>query len=486
MTNSQTRAHSDRPLRHAIVAGASIAGLLAARVLSEHFDRVTLIERDPVDGHAEPRTGVPQGRHLHAMLVRGLSIVEGLFPGLTDELRASGATLINAGRELGWHHAGGWRARHKGNLDFLSMTRPLLKSHIAKRVRSLPNVAIRDEVRVAGLSSDVTGKVNGLRVHAMHERGNEICIEADLVVDAMGRGSPILRWIEELGFPKAETKLLPARVAYASCMFERPAVAPERAALLITGAPARRSGGIFPIEGERRLMTLIGFFDEIMPKTHEEFLAYARSLPDDALWDCVRGSKPVSDIVSFRFIGSQRRFFERLRHHPGGLIAIGDAVCSFNPVYGQGMTVSAMEAEALGAMLSEAKTVTFNSTFVKSWYGRIAPIVDGAWNGVSIEDLRFPELAHQRPLKIRPLQWYMWQVHRATHRSPQVTAQFYRVMNFLAPPTSLFRPRIIADVLFGGIGRKAAREPQTRREQFPVHSPALARARARKRPSNGS
>jgi 2-polyprenyl-6-methoxyphenol hydroxylase-like FAD-dependent oxidoreductase len=467
MKTSETSRSSSRRYRHAIVAGGSIAGLLAARVLAAHFERVTLIERDTLAPSPAPRPGVPQGRHLHALLVRGRAIVETLFPGITQDLREAGATLLNAGHQLAWHHAGGWRTRSDMEFGVLCMSRPLLESHIAGRVRALPNVTVLDATRIRGLTSDNDGRITGVRVRGTEDADDETQIAADLVVDALGRGSPMARWAQELGFAVPRTELLPARVAYATCMFHRPPTAAPRA-MLVTGAPERCSGGIFPIEGGRWLMTQIGFFDEPMPRTHEECHAFARSLPAPDLAAFIRDLEPASDVVSYRFAGSQRRRFERVDHPPGGLIAVGDAVCSFNPVYGQGMTVSAIEAEALDGLLAEADPAEgFGPAFVRSWFDRITPIVKAAWDGVSLEDLRFPQLAARRPIAIRPLQWYMGRVHKATHHSPAVTTQFYRVMNFLDSPATLFRPAIAADVLFGRRRSAAADPAQDRRRVAP-------------------
>ena len=165
--------------------------------------------------------------------------------------------------------------------------------------------------------------------------------------------------------------------------------------------------------------------------------------------------EPLSEIKRYRFIGSLRRRYERLDRFPDGLIVFGDAVCSFNPVYGQGMTVSAIEAEALGQMLAAAQAEGgMRPGFGRRWFQAIRPVVDAAWNGVRLEDFRFPELARERPLHLRPMQWYMERVQRATHRSAFVTDRFYRVMNFLEPPSSLFSPRMIAKVT-----RAAFRKP---------------------------
>ena len=223
-------------------------------------------------------------------------------------------------------------------------------------------------------------------------------------------------------------------------------------------------------------MTLNGRFDEPVPRDHEAFLAFAGSLPAPDLHEALRDGEPLSEVVTYRFASSLRRRYEALDRLPQGLIALGDAVCSFNPMYGQGMTVSAVEAERLAAMLAGARRDGgLAPDFGPRWFHAIAPAIDGAWNAVSIEDLRFPELADRRPVRMRPLQWYITRVHRATHRSAAVTDQFYRVMNVLDPPTALFRPRILADVLFGGLAgskrrARGAAGPSVPSPRLPMHA----------------
>jgi 2-polyprenyl-6-methoxyphenol hydroxylase-like FAD-dependent oxidoreductase len=454
------RSSTSRGLRHAIVLGGSIAGLLAARVLSDFFDRVSIIERDALARSPEPRKGVPQGNHLHALLERGRILAEALLPGLSEDLVALGAARLRGGRDLAWHHSGGWRVQHDSDLTFLSMSRPLLESQVAERVRALPNVTILDGMRAVGLCSDVRGTIMGVRTCRPGTHREDEEIEADLVVDAMGRGSMVPQWLAEIGFEPPRAELVGASVSYASCTFRRADRRFNWRALIISGRPARRGGLIFPIEGDRWLVTLPGFFDEPMPQDHAGFLAFAGSLAVPDLYDEIRECEPLSEIKRHRFVGSLRRRYERLDRFPEGLIAIGDAVCSFNPVYGQGMTVSAIEAEALGRLLADAQAHGgLASNFTRSWFRTIRPIVDAAWNGVRLEDLRLPELASQRPLHLRPMQWYMDQVQLATHRSAAVTDQFYRVMNFLDPPSRLFRPRILAEILFAG----SRASPQGRR-----------------------
>ncbi|HEX6013166.1 MAG TPA: FAD-dependent monooxygenase [Geminicoccaceae bacterium] len=464
-------AATPRPLSRAVVVGGGIAGLLAARVLADHCERVTLVERDAPGDAPCPRKGVPQGSHVHALLVRGRSIMEVLFPGLTQELRAAGAVVVNAGAELAWYHTGGRRVRHDSDLNFLAMSRPLLEWRLAGRVRALPNVAIRPGERADGWATDGRGRVTGVRVRGA---GQGEILDADLVVDATGRGSSTPERLAALGFDAPEAELLPTRVAYASCLFRRRDLGQTWRALVVTGAPLKRSGLVFPVEGDRWLVTLPAFFDEPMPRDHATFAAFARSLPVPDVHAAIVAGEPLSGIANHRFPGSLRRRYERLERLPQGLIALGDAVCSFNPVYGQGMTVAAVEAELLGQALARARCEGgIAPDFGRRWFRDLKPIVDRAWRGVSLEDFRFPELADRRPARLRPLQWYMRRVHLATHRSARVTDQFYRVMNFLDPPTALFRPRILAEVLRSGpagTGAPAARSAAPFGPKPPAHA----------------
>jgi 2-polyprenyl-6-methoxyphenol hydroxylase-like FAD-dependent oxidoreductase len=424
-----------------------MAGLLAARVLSDHFDEVTLMDRDSLPSGPEPRKGVPQGRHVHVLLARGHAILEELFPGLTDELHAAGAVNINGGREIAWFYGGGWRTCYETDLTFIAMSRPLLEAQVGARVRALPNVKVLEEVRTEAPIVE-QGVLTGAQLG--DGRQGET-IGADLLVDASGRGSAMPRWLEHLRCGSPVTNSIPAKVAYATCMFPRSDSGPNWRALLVNNPGARRAAFCMAVEGDRWLVTLASLFDEPSPRDHEAFRSYAKSLPVQELHELVDGLEPLSNVVPYRFPGSQRRRFERMRSLPAGLFAIGDAVCSFNPVYGQGMTVAAIEAEALAHVLADAKhRGQLDLRLTRRWYRAVARIVDVAWQGVAIEDYRFPELADQRPTALRPLQWYMERVHRATHSNGEVTDQFYRVMSFLDSPTKLFRPRIAANVLRAG------------------------------------
>ncbi len=437
---------------HAVVIGGSMAGLLAARVLRDRFDRVTLVERDGLARGPLPRRPVPQGSHVHVLLVRGLMILDGLFPGLRDELVQRGAVVVNAGRGLAWHYGGRWRAPFEDDLSFISLTRPLLEAAIAERVRALPGLSVLEGSGVAGLLADGR-QVAGVRLAGKGADGAPLA--AELVVDASGRGSRMPRWLADAGFAPPRESRTAMRVAYASCLFPRPARPFPWQALLFGEPAARRAGSIFPVEGDRWLVTLAGFFDEATPEDHDSFLAFAQSLALPDLAMALRGLEPLSAVSRYTFAGAVRRHYEELGDPPDGLLVIGDAMCSFNPVYGQGMTVAALEAELLARSLKAATLAGRPpGSIARAWFREAARIVDFAWTAASLEDCLYPQLRGERGFGIALAQAYLDRVHRASHRNGRVTRQLYRVLNLLDPPGSLLRPRLIADILARGAGAR--------------------------------
>ncbi|EYD71545.1 monooxygenase, FAD-binding protein [Rubellimicrobium mesophilum DSM 19309] len=440
--------------RHAVVAGASMAGLLAARALAERFERVTLIERDALPRRAEARRGVPQANHLHILLPGGQAALERLLPGIAAELAAEGAVGVRVGRELAWHNEGAWRLRHDSELRVLALSRPLLEAHVAQRVRALPNVAIREGVRLQGLVVGAEGALAGVRVQGLAEE----VLEADLVVDATGRGSSVPERLRQMGHGEVPTERIPVQVNYASAFFAKAPRGPDWRALIVGDRAAGRFGLMFPVEGERWIVTLGTLFEQPVPVDRAEMLAFARTLPVPDLHDVLRDLDPVSEVVRYRYPGSQRRRYDRTGRLPAGLLAVGDALASFNPLYGQGMTVAALEAEALGRWLEAAAREGATAGMQARWFREAGRIADAAWTGVAVEDFRLPELAGQAPRSLRPLQWYMARVQAATCRSAVVADAFYRVIGFVEPPGALFRPRVAAEVLLGR-GPKPGRSP---------------------------
>lgn len=446
---------SDTPVRHrhghAVVIGASIAGLLAARVLADYFERVTLVERDSLVDDPQGRRAVPQGRHVHGLLKRGEQILSELFPELVPTLLARGASLISLGRDLRWFHFGCWKRHCEGDLNVVSVTRGTLEQEIRRCVRARHNVAILDETVVTRYIADwERAQISGVCVRGRHVDMLENEVRADLVVDAGGRGSQTPRRLAELGYAQPLQVDVQSGIGYASREFERPAAAHDwRALAVIDVQPRRRGGLILPVEGNRWLVTLFNSHGDYPPNDEAGFIRFARALPVPDLHDAIVTATPATDIATHRFPTSQRRYYERLTRFPAGLIVMGDALCSFNPIFAQGMSVTALEAQLLRDCLGEldAQRTPSLDALTCNFRNRVGAVVDPAWNMATTEDLRCPQASGSRPLKVKFLHWYTARVHRAAGESALVAERFYRVMHMLAPAATLFGGAVLAELL---------------------------------------
>jgi 2-polyprenyl-6-methoxyphenol hydroxylase-like FAD-dependent oxidoreductase len=432
---------------HAVVIGGGLAGLLAARVLSDHFERVTLIERDGVATEAKPRKGVPQGNHVHGLLAKGQEIVAALFPDLVPALIAGGGVPIDMGRDFRWHHFGAWKARFDSGIGGILFTRPYLEWHIAERVRGLPNVRIVNATAEGLAGAPDGGRITGVRIQS--PGGATRLLSADLVVDAGGRGSHAPQWLDAIGYPTPAESSVKIDLLYASRLYRPGPEARDWKALLVSSsAPAKKMAAIFAVEGGRWLVTLGGVHGEHPPTDDAGFLEFARSLVVPDVYRAVASAEPLTPIATHKFPRNMRRHYDRLRRFPERFLVMGDAFCSFNPVYGQGMTVSAREATALDDVLRErAERGAGLDGLPTLFHERVARIVDGAWRPATGEDFRHAETVGERPFAMPLLHWYTRRLHERCAHDTSLALAFYRVMHMIDPPTALFRPSVVARVL---------------------------------------
>lgn len=431
---------------HAVVIGGSMGGLVAAGSLSSRFGTVTVIDRDtlPVDGPAN-RRGVPHGAHAHALLISGRLGLEKLFPGLTDELIAGGAVPFDPGRDLLFHMMGALRVRFETGMLGISQSRAFLEFTVRQRVRRLPNVVIRDEVAVNGLLGGAGG-VTGVVLDGGEQ------LSADLVVDATGRGGGRTdRWLEALGFDAPEVATVKIDVGYTSRLLRRrPGDLPDGGLLsLMAAVPPhhKRAAAAFPIEGDRWVVTAGGWHRAHAPSDPDGFADFAAGLPAPHILDLVKSCEPVSELETRQFPASRRRFFERLRRVPAGFLAIGDTICSFNPLYGQGMTAAILESLALGRTLDR-----FGSTsadMVRSYYREASKIVKTPWMMATGGDFAYPETKGPKPFGTDFINWYARQAMLAAHTDPKVHKVLIDLQHWLAPPSALMRPGTMLRALRG-------------------------------------
>jgi 2-polyprenyl-6-methoxyphenol hydroxylase-like FAD-dependent oxidoreductase len=425
----------------AVVVGGGIAGLLTARVLADHFARVVILERDRLPERPESRKGVPQGRHAHALLGQGRQIMERLLPGLTESLIGRGAPLGHGRLFSG----GGYFARHPDAPPSLYVSRQLLEAELRLRVCAFPQVELLQGCDVLGPAPGADGRcVAGVRLRRGRGDAPAETLPAALVVDAGGRGSRTPAWLEALGYPKPAAELVEVGVGYATRLYER-RPADLGGDLMINIAPTpqnRRAAGALAQEGGRWIVTLAGYFGDHPPLDEAGFLAFARKLPTLDLYELIRAARPLSDAVQYKFPSNRRRRYERLAAFPAGLLVIGDAICSFAPIYGQGMSVAAMEALAMQACLAEGR-----HDLARRFFRLAARAIDNPWSLTVGNDQRLA--GAPQPAPRRALNWYLGRYQAAARRDPVLALAIQRVGNLLAPPSSLLHPRLALRVFLG-------------------------------------
>jgi len=440
----------------AVVLGASLAGLLAARVLADAYAQVTVIDRDDLPETPMHRRGVPHGRHIHALLARGQQALEELLPGLTAELVAygvpAGDMLADARMYLSGHRL---RNAHTG-LGLLCVSRPVLEGQVRARVRALPNVRFLDSCDVAGMTTTPDcRRVTGARVLRRADGSAEELVAADLVVDASGRGSRTPAWLEALGYTRPPTERVRIGLGYATRTYRLPSDALQGDLAVVQAATPQhpRAGALQVLEGDRWILTLAGILGDHPPIDPDGFLAFARSLRFPDIYEAVRDGEPLDDPVGFRFPASVRHRYERLNRFPDSLLVMGDAVASFNPIYGQGMSVAALEALALRRHLERGI-----GPQPRRFFRDLARVVDVPWDMAAGGDMVFPGVQGRRTLKTRLVNAYLARLHAAAAHDARLASAFVRVAGLVAPPQSLLRPSIVLGVLRNG-PRPAAGTP---------------------------
>jgi 2-polyprenyl-6-methoxyphenol hydroxylase-like FAD-dependent oxidoreductase len=442
-----------RPHRqgHALVIGASLAGLLAARVLSERYAEVTLLDRDTWEDRPEPRGGVPHGRHAHGLLARGREVLEELFPGLTDDLVRTGAVAGDLQDQCRWYFAGHALAPGRSGLQGLAVSRPMLEHDVRRRVRALPGVRIETGTAVRGLTVDhIRRRVTGVVTTDVATDGQPASRSADLVVDTSGRGSRGPEWLRELGYEAPKEEKVRVDVSYATRHFRRkPGSAGDALAVIVAATAESPSGGaLIRQEDDRWILTLGVYHGERAPIDLDGFRSFAAKTGPE-LGEVADSAEPLDDGRYFRFPASTRRRYERLKRFPERFVVMGDAVCSFNPVYGQGISVSAVEALALRRCLAAG-----SDRIGLRFFAEIASAVDVPWQVAAGADLDLPGTPGRPSLPTRIINRYVGRLQIAAARDPELAAAFLRVANLTAAPPSLMRPDRMFRVLLKGRHRR--------------------------------
>lgn len=429
-----------------LVIGASLSGLLAAAAAAEAGRSVTVVERDALDGGSAPRSGVPQGRQNHVLLHRGLLAAEELVPGLEQALEAAGAVRVNTG-ELPWYGPFGWQPTDVRSYDVLSVTRPLLEQLVRERVLARPEVRLVGGVRVSGLRRGETGWLLSTA------DGRELA--AEVVVDASGRGSRMPHWLSQLGCTVVEPEVLDASLGYACQTFQARSGSAPRVGVVVSATPDHpRSGLGLPVEDGRWLVSAAGY-GEHRPDRQPDLRPYLATLRDPALAEITAGLEPVDEVAVHRQTANRRHHYGEASDWPDGLLVVGDALCSFNPIYGQGITVGACQALVLRDGLRRRGRLD-----TRRLQRRFARVGDLPWSVATTEDVRYlPDHTPTRGQRLLTV-WSTELGLLAQHGNRRALETFGRVYHLTASPALLAHPALVGSVLRRRLTRRSSPPPR--------------------------
>ncbi|MFI1812065.1 NAD(P)/FAD-dependent oxidoreductase [Streptomyces sp. NPDC020422] len=455
-----------RRTRHAVVIGGSLAGLLAARVLSEHAERVTVVERDRYPDGQEARPGVPQGRHLHVLIEGGQRALDELLPGFMDELRALGAPKVGVPEDMVQWQNGQWYVRTPATAHFYTGPRPQLEWLVRQRVLADPRIELVEGTETVGLLGDAA-RVRGVLVR---ERGagadrEPRPLEADLVVDASGRSTRAPEWLAAIGAEAPHEETLDTGLAYGTRVYRSPADDPSTDALgyYVVPNPEQVYGGVvLPLGDGRHLVTLSGLRGDEPPTDEDLFEEYARKLPHPVVSDWIAKAEPLSPVYGFRRTANIRRRYDRPGRRPAGFLATGDALCAFNPIYGQGMAVAAITAVALRKVLADSRRTPTTRRVQRA----LLDASKQAWDISAGADKKMPGAtgdAARTGAADKVTGWYLRRVQARASGNPVVGTPFRAALTLTAPLAGLFAPSVARAVLFEPVPRTPAQPPLLRK-----------------------
>ena len=440
-------------INSAIVVGGSITRLIAARVLTEHFDRVTVIERDRFTEKPEFRQGVPQSLHVHVLLAKGKEILEQLFPGLSNELIENGAKDTDIVADWRYLFADGWAPNFDSGIGMITCSRNLLEDAIRQRLSKYANLVFLDLHQAIGLSLGGDRKsITGVRVK--DRQNQEFKLSARLVVDASGRNSQTPKWLESLGYQKPQETIINSFLGYASRWYEKVPdfTAPWKGVVLRAKPQSDRRGGVlYPVEDRAWIVTLAGIGRDYPPTDEDGFLEFARSLRSSEIYNTIASARPQSPIYGYRRTENRWLHYEKLRRFPENLLVMGDAACSFNPVYGQGMTAAALAGMTLADCLKQKKSKRSTQNLLglsRRFQKQLAKANEIPWLMATSEDLRWSTTIGAKPdLKMRLMHGYIEKVISSGCHDDLVYQTFIKVAHMLEYPTALFSPKVFFKVL---------------------------------------
>ncbi|MEV4756176.1 FAD-dependent monooxygenase [Micromonospora sp. NPDC049559] len=454
LTTSERPAAAEVVMGRAVVLGASMAGLMAARVLSDHADEVLVVERDESEADGGPRPGVPQGSQVHALLSAGQVQLERWFPGFGEQAVAAGAPeKLTAPPKMFINGQLRTAPLLHPPKPALITTRPFLEALVRRLTLALPNVRLVHG-RADGLVFD-GDRVTGAR-YVPTGGAEPVTVPADLVVDGMGRSSRLSDWLEENGWPRPPMRRMPIKLNYATALYERDENVSRASVVISQVTPAKdrvaRIGGINSVEDNRWIMLVAGYDDDRPTRDVEDFKARCRDHFPTEFGEIAQHGRMIGDVVTYHQADSRRRDFDRLDRLPAGLVAAGDAVASFNPIYGQGMTSAMLHASCLSAYLRSGPSPLDGPAW--AYFRLVRVIVDAAWQLSTFADIALPHVDGPYPRGYRVTKWFSDQMFRASMTDPVVNHALNQVVTMIEHPSSLARPGLLLRAIRLNLSRR--------------------------------
>jgi 2-polyprenyl-6-methoxyphenol hydroxylase-like FAD-dependent oxidoreductase len=429
----------------AVIIGGGMAGKLIAAALSPYFHSVQILEKDQQpENKTTVRTGIPQAHHIHALLQAGTDALERLFPGFEEDIVNRGSIKIDALKDLAWFHHGVWKLRFSSNETTLLQTRPMLESYVEDRVNQIANITYTYGTKVKSfiLSSDLR-KVCGVEV--VYEN-NIKAITADVVVDTSGAASFTKGWLEKQGITIPEEQV-EIGLCYATRTFkltEQPS--DFKIKIIYPDPPNQTLGGTLSmVENNQCIVTLNGYLNTLNPSTvknEEGFIEMAGKLPQPDIYHELRKGTSITETAIYQVPQIKWRHFEQV-DLPGGLVVAGDSICRIDPVFGQGMSIAALEALAVQEYFASTSHAGGLGTLQK----RLAKIITPVWAMVLCEDFRYGKVKGKRPFGLKFQQWYVKKIFLLSAKNKAIYQDFAKVMNLVSPATILFKPSTLKEVL---------------------------------------
>jgi 2-polyprenyl-6-methoxyphenol hydroxylase-like FAD-dependent oxidoreductase len=462
--------------QHAIVIGGSMAGMCAARILSGHFEKVTIVDRDQYPDGAFERAGVPQSRHVHVLLARGRIELENLFPGFEQTVLSRGALDTDFGWDFAALRANGWARREVYGIKLLHGSRVLLEAVVRELLRKHSNVAFTENTRVTGLMVN-ENRSRALGINTISSGDGETVgeLRADLIVDASGRSSKAPNWLHEVGLPAPEEIVVDSHTGYASRWFQAPA--PEdrpkewwwKAAWIDPKIGENPFAGVlFPVENNRWVISMAGIAGNYPPNEIDDWTAALGKLRSPLIAEAVKYAEPISPVYSHRAMANRWRRYDKWPAKLDAFIALGDAACAFNPVYGQGMTTGALSALMLRDTI--LKLGVDHPELPRKFHAAQARLQSAPWGMATGADFAVPGVVGRKPLSNRIFDPMFRVIMEYSADDPIVRMTVGKVIHMLRPPSDLFAPSLLGRALVNTVRGVVKRQPAE--TTYPAMPPA--------------